>query len=244
MEEQLAALKRLQRIDEELADLLSRKGHLPQRVAAATRDAQEQEDRLRETQSQLLHQRREIDRQELELRSREEHIARLRTQLSQVKTNREYQAMITEIQSLEADISRLEEAVLEAMGETDGLSAELERLRGLAEAARREVTAVEQAVAQEGQVLEGQIAEVQRRRGEVTALLTPEHRAIYERLRAGLPGRVVVSVEGGDCQGCHMPLTPQTLSELLVNKALLTCHRCGRILYLAENWEAPETPDE
>jgi predicted nucleic acid-binding Zn-ribbon protein len=244
MEEQLAALKRLQRIDEELSQLLSRARHLPERVAAAKKDAEEREGGLRQAQEQLQHHRREIDRQELELRSREEHVTRLRGQLIQVKTNREYQAMLTEIQSFETDASRLEESILEAMGEMDGLAAELKRLGGLVEESRREVAVVEQVVAQEGQVLEGGIAELQRRRAEVTGLVTPENRAIYERLRAGLPGRVLVPVAGQDCQGCHMPLRPQALSELMLNKVLLTCHRCGRILYLPENWEPPEPTEE
>jgi predicted nucleic acid-binding Zn-ribbon protein len=244
MEEQLAALKRLQRIDEELAQLLSRKGHLPQRVAAARKDAEERETGLRQVQDQLRHHRREIDRQELELRSREERVTRLRGQLLQVKTNRDYQAMLTEIQSFGADASRLEEAILEAMGETDGLTGELKRLGSLVEEACREVAAVEQVVAQEGQTLDGEIGELQRRRTEVSALLAPEHRAVYERLHAGLPGRLVVALEGGDCQGCHMPLTPQAISELMLGKALITCHRCGRILYLPENWEPPEPTEQ
>jgi len=244
MEEQLAALQRLQRIDEELAQLLSRKGHLPQRVAAARKDADERETGLRQVQEQLQHHRREIDRQELEMRSREEHVTRLRTQLAQVKTNRDYQAMMTEIQSLEADASRLEEAVLEAMGETDGLMGELKRLGSLVEEARREVVAVEQVVAQEGQALDGEIGELQRRRSEVAALLAPEYRSVYERLHAGLNGRVVVPLGGEDCQGCHMPLTPQAISELMLGKALITCHRCGRILYLPENWEPPEPTEQ
>jgi hypothetical protein len=244
MEEQLAALKRLQRIDEELTQLLSRTRHLPERVAAAKKDAQERETGLRQTQEQLQHHRREIDRQELELRSREGQVARLRGQLIQLKTNREYQAMLTEIQSFETDASRLEESILEAMGETDGLTGELQRLGGLVEEVRREVTAVEQVVAQEGQVLAGQTGELERRRTEVIGLLAQGHRSVYERLHAGLPGRVVVPVEGQDCQGCHMPLTPQALSELMLNKNLITCHRCGRILYLPENWEPPEPTEQ
>jgi hypothetical protein len=244
MEEQLAALKRLQRIDEELGQLLSRKEHLPRRVAAARKDAEERKAGLQRVQDQLCHQRREIDRQELELRSREEYVSRLRGQLLQVKTNREYQAMLAEIKSFEADASRLEEAVLEAMGEMDGLAEELKQLGRLVEEAHREVTAVEQVVAQEGQALEAEIGELQRRRAELSALLTPEHRAVYERLRAGLVGRVVVALDGGDCQGCHMPLTPQAISELLLGKTLITCHRCGRILYLPENWEPPQPTEQ
>jgi len=243
MEKELAALKRLQRLDEQLAQLQRRQEGLPQRVAAARRNVDEREERRRQSQERLHHHRLEIDRQELELRSREEHIGRLRQQLNQVKTNREYQTLLTEIRSLEADVSRLEEGALEAMGEADELAAELETLRGGIEEAQQEVRAVEQAVGDEADSLGSEIAGLEGDRRQVAALVSPESLAVYERLRRGLGGRVVVPIVNELCQGCHLPLTPQTVSELLTGRSLVTCHRCGRILYLDEGAER-QGPDE
>jgi len=243
MEKELAALKRLQRLDEQLAQLQRRKQHLPQRVAAAHGDIDRCQERRQQSQERLQHHRLEIDRQELELRSREEHIARLRGQLNQVKTNREYQVLLTEIRSLEADVSRLEEGALEAMGEADELVAELESLDGEIEGAQKEVRAVEQAVSEEAEAVDAEIADLESDREQVVALVTPDSLAIYERLQRGLGGRVVVPIVNELCQGCHLPLTPQTISELLSGRSLITCHRCGRILYL-EQGAAPEEPEE
>lgn len=240
MEKQLAALKRLQRIDEQLLQLRSRKEQLPQRVAAAERDVEQRRQNQRQTQQQLQDHRREIDRQELQLRSCEDQIARLRRQLSQVKTNREYQALLTEIQSLEADKGRLEEAVLVALTEVDDLNARLEALSGEIRAAEEEVEAVRRAVAREAEELQNRIADLERDRQAVASLIDPDNLAVYERLHGGIRGRVVVAVRNEHCQGCHMPLTPQTINELLTNRNLITCLHCGRILYLDETPEAGE----
>ncbi len=235
MEKELAALKRLQSLDEQLAQLQRRKQNLPQRVAAAHRDIEQYEERRQQRQERLQHHRLEIDRQELELRTREEHIARLRQQLNQVRTNREYQALMTEIRSLEADVSRLEEGTLEAMGEADELVAELESLSGEIEGAQKEVPAIEQAVSEETCSLDLEIADFESDRQQVAALVTPDSLATYERLQTGLGGRVVVPIANELCQGCHLPLTPQTINELLTGRSLITCHRCGRILYLDDS---------
>jgi len=240
MEHELADLRRLQRIDEQLGQLHSQKEQLPQRLAAAHKDVQDRQERREQVQQQLQRHRLEIDRQELDLRSREQHVARLRQQLNQVRTNREYQAMLTEIQSLEADVSRLEETALAAMGEADELAAEQARLAEEIQETQRQVGAVEEAVSEEAGVLEGQIAGLHQERQEVASRIDPESLAVYERLRGGLSGRVVVPVRDEHCGGCHMPLTPQTISELLVSRALVICHRCRRILYLEESAEPAE----
>ncbi len=240
MEQELAALKRLQRIDQQLSQRQSQKEHLPQRLAAAQQDVQDRQEQRRQVEQQLQSRRLEIDRQELDLRSHEERGARLRQQLNQVRTNREYQALLTEIKSVEADVSRLEEAILEAMGEADELAAEQARLADLIQETQREVTAVGQAVSEEAGALEGQIASLSQDRQEVAVGIDPENLATYERLRRGLGGRVVVPVRNDHCEGCHMPLTPQTISELLANRALVVCHRCGLILYLQESAEPAE----
>lgn len=244
MEKQLAALRRLQRIDEELTQLRSRKEHLPQRVAAAEKDVEERRQSLHDTREQLQHHRREIDRHELQLRSCEEHLARLRQQLSLVKTNREYQALLSEIRSLEADQGRLEEAALVAMTEVDDLEARLEGLSAEIQAAEEEVQAVQQQVAQEARDLGGRIDELEGDRQAVADLIDPGHLAVYERLHRGLRGRVIVAVRNEHCQGCHLPLTPQTINELLTNRTLVTCQHCGRLFYLDEGSQEGEGSQE
>ena len=105
-----------------------------------------------------------------------------------------------------------------------------------------EVQAVEEAVAREESELQDEISRLERDRSAVTQLLNPEYLAVYERLHRGLAGRVVVPVRDELCQGCHLPLTPQTISQLMSNQELITCHRCGRILYLEQ--EGTEVEEE
>jgi len=244
MEQKLAALRRLQCIDEQLDQLRARKAHLPERVAAAQGDVSTRESLRDQIQESIRQHRHEIDRQELDLRSREEHTGRLREQLSRAKTNREYQALLTEIKSLEADVSRLEETILEAMGATDELKAELDALAGHIVEAAKEVQEVERTVKEEAAQLDEQIARLEKDRREVADLLDPEHLQVYERLHRGLSRRVVVPVRGELCRGCHMPVMPQTINLLMSNRDLVTCHRCGRILYLDETGEEESAGDE
>ena len=81
-----------------------------------------QENQLRTLQSGLEAKQEEIkltriqvDRLELELKSRDEHIEKLRSHLNLARTNKEYSALLTELNTAKADDSKLETQVLELM---------------------------------------------------------------------------------------------------------------------------------
>jgi predicted nucleic acid-binding Zn-ribbon protein len=244
MEQELAALKRLQRIDEQRDQLHRRKSQLPQRVDAARNDVTSREQLRHDVEERIRQHRHEIDRQELDLKSREEHIGRLRGQLVKAKTNREYQAFLGEIQSLETDASRLEESILEAMTETDDLKVSLGDMASHVQEASKELEAVQQTVDEEVRSLDADLTKLDQDRAGVAELIDPEHLQVYERLRGGITGRVVVPVRGELCEGCHMPVMPQTINLLMSNRDLVTCHRCGRILYLDQPDEETQAAGE
>ena len=64
---------------------------------------------------------------ELELKSKEDEIAKANIQLSQIKTNKEYTAKLTEIETLKANKSITEEKILISYDESDAVSAKVEQ---------------------------------------------------------------------------------------------------------------------
>ena len=81
-----------------------------------------QENSIRNLQSALEAKKEEaqltkvqFDRLELELKSREETIAKLRTSLNSAKTNKEYAALLTQLNTTKADNSKIENQSLELL---------------------------------------------------------------------------------------------------------------------------------
>ena len=158
-------------------------------------------------------------------------LGRYKDQLMAVKTNKEYHAMQAEIASAEADVARLEDQVLEQMLQADELTtavADAER------AHRDERTAVEAeraALDERQRELAGQI---ERRSGERTALvreLPPQVAALFDTLARGRKGLAVAEARDGRCMSCRVRLRPQLYNGIRLNRTLIQCESCQRILY-------------
>ncbi len=212
----LAARAELARIPREIERLDAERAGQQQALAGATA--------RREASAKL---RREM---ELEVEAQNAAIRRLQTQQAQVKTNREYTAMLHEIDGAKRAISDLEEKILLEMEHGDALAAaERESLAACGAACGRigrEQDLLRAGAAEVGAALAAADAERQAALGG----LPREALAVYQRVFQGRAGLAVVPVENGACGGCGAPLPPQTVNEVRKMEALITCETCGRIL--------------
>ena len=173
----------------------------------------------------------EIKQIELEIGSRHQRISKLREQQLQLKTNKEFKAMDTEIQGVQAEITRLEDRVLQIMEAIDASGGDVGKreteLKAEAALVQTECTSLDQRAA----ALQGQMDEVRRERDRVAADIDPSMLAPYDRIFQNKKDRAVVPVENGVCGGCHMTLPPYQRHEAKKRNGLVTCGYCGRIIY-------------
>jgi hypothetical protein len=151
-------------------------------------------------------------------------------QLMDVKTNKEYTAMLHEIEGVERDIRAREDQILEEMERMESLAQEVKR----EEAAFRLVEAEAKKENAEVDAREARLqAEARRAAEERDAALAsvPETtRARYERV-AHLRGTAVAEAKDGRCETCHVKLRVQVWVEVRKNESLIECDSCSRILY-------------
>jgi len=151
-------------------------------------------------------------------------------QLMEVKTNKEYTAMLHEIEGVEREIRSREDHILE----------EMEKAEALAQDIRREEATfktVEQEAKTEGAGLDGREGklgtEAKRLRAErdlVAASVPEDARHLYERV-AKLRGTAVAEARDEMCQTCNMKVRLQVWVELRKNEAIFQCESCSRVLY-------------
>ena len=213
----------IKRVEAALQDLPRRRAEIEAEWALAGEQLTAARERL--TAAQTRRRGNEGALQDLE-----SHRSKYRSQLMEVKTNREYQAMLHEIESVEREIRGIEDRIIEDMEAAEGLSAALTREQQvLAEAEKRHQQAISDIEAQK-RVLDEQRQRWLAERAALAGTLPAELIELYTRV-ARLRGAAVAEARDGTCQQCRMVLRPQMYVELKRNDQVVQCPSCSRVLY-------------
>ena len=168
----------------------------------------------------------------IEADAKRAQIDRYKTQQLQTRKNEEYSALAHEIEATEKQITAIEDKELVLMEEAESLAPA--------------ITEAEKTFASEKSRLEGQIATIKEKEGNLSTRISDLEKdrdaatqgidedllERYDRLFQTKNARAVVPVEHDVCSGCHMKVTAQTSLALRSDKELVSCPQCGRILHL------------
>lgn len=240
MAKMLAALLRLQSVERDLVQVRRRLQTRKNAVSIQQRkiDALRAEyDALHE---KALTRRKDADRRELDLKAKEAQVAKLRTALNTAKTNKEYAAYLTEINTHKADNAKIEEEVLKIMQEVDAIKAQTQVSKAQLDAEESRLREVTQASADEIARLNKLVDQLTAQREQAVREVPPEAMAVFERLSESYEGEAlaVIEVHGKRppfdyvCGGCFMSLNAEHANVLRTRDEMRTCDNCKRILYM------------
>ena len=171
---------------------------------------------------------------EIDAESKRAQIAKYRMQLSLIKSNTEYQALLKEIAKAEEEINQVEDHELEFMERAEHLQtavkeeqALLKQLTSTAETEKADLQKRAANIAQE-------LATLQTERETLAKDADADALARYERLMRSKGDQAIVPIRGGNCGGCHLHIPPQVAHNAKHATELTSCEYCGRILY----WQA------
>ncbi len=186
----------------------------------------------------------QVDRLELELRQHDETISRLRAALNMAKTNREYSAILTNLNTSKADNSKIESQALDLMKniETDQASSaevqsQIDEHKIKLDLLRKdsEVKAVE---------YEAEIADIQGEWDAAAENVPAEVLHIFKRVAETYDGEALAAagkqnekVEAFSCGGCFMGIPAEIINRLMTRDEIIRCSNCTRILILKESQE-------
>jgi uncharacterized protein len=183
-------------------------------------------------------------RRQLEAAITEEqyNLQRAQRKLLEVKTNKEYAAMLAEIEAFKQKIAAHEDAVLQLMELTEVRKQELHELDQRVNEAEQQLAEGRCRNEAELSVLQNTLRQRQQTRDETMPQLERPVMELYLRLLTTRKGLAVVGIKSGACQGCFLSLPPQLVQEVRRNDRILTCSHCQRILYWSR--EVLQTPSE
>jgi len=175
----------------------------------------------------------EMDRKKLELDvgTRAETIARLKTQQYQTRKNDEFQAIGHEIERYENEIRKIEDEQLDLLVQADTIKVDLAEEEKKAGAVRESIARQTKDLEAKSTTLQSQLEELSKERAEIAGKIDEDLLSRFERLFQSKGDAVVVALEHEVCTGCHMKVTTQTAHRVKAGKEIVSCENCGRILY-------------
>jgi len=231
MEEQLRQLINLQEIDNEIVQVKTRVLDHPKALAGIDQELQEVRqdyERLLEELEAFKKKRRGIEKEVEEL---EQRIKKSRAKLMEVKNNKEYKAMLTEIDDLTKSKSSQEDSLLEMMDQLEQLAEQAKERRKLLEAKTAAGDLRKEELKKAAESCARELVELENRRREVEVRIERSHLQKYEFLRNRLQGLAMAEARQGACRVCHIQIPPQMFNELQRQDRLIACPSCHRILY-------------
>ena len=223
-------LLQLQDIDIRIRDASRELKDIPARQSLEQDRLEEHRKQVAEAEESLKAKQAEIHQQQLESDARSEKISKLRQQQLQLKTNKEFKAMDSEIANVQGEISEIEDSELVLMEELESARAIVREKKAALEqedaAVREDVTALDSRAAG----IEEELAKFQAIREDAAAKIEKEWLTRYEIVMTRRDA-ALVKLTGGICGGCHMKLPPSVKHDSRKLPGKTSCPYCGRLVY-------------
>jgi predicted nucleic acid-binding Zn-ribbon protein len=230
MNADLEKLIELQKLETEIRHLETLASQVPEEKAELDRRLQEEKvrvDTLREEVASTQKRRRQL---EADLQDLEAKRSKYKGQLMEVKTNKEYTAMLHEIEGTEREIRAREDSILVEMEKGEEQGAALKNEERVFKEAEEKHRSEGKALDETAVSLSSKAAAVKGMRDTVAATISEEPLFLFKRV-ASLRGSGVAEARDGMCQVCHLKLRPQMWLEVRRNDSIYQCQGCNRILF-------------
>lgn len=231
LKKQLGILIQLQAIDTQIYALKDEKELKPKEIRALQDSFEEKKQKLAALEKASLDLQKQKKEAELELAAKEEGTKKLQAQLYQLKTNKEYQAMLQQIEDSKADASVIEDKILESLEKIDKVKSDIEQEKQRLKEEERVFFEQKKKVEDKIKEIDEQLARLEAQRKQSLSDIDKKILSQYERILTNREWLAIVSVKNNSCQGCNMHVPPQVINLIRMYERIITCEVCNRILY-------------
>ncbi|MBA4394542.1 MAG: hypothetical protein C0407_13395 [Desulfobacca sp.] len=232
MQEQINFLIQLQQLDNAIEHIHLSAEENPKKIEQIdleTQGVQEILQTFTKEMDEIQKQRRALEREVEEFGQK---IKKSQVKLMEVKTNKEYRAMLTEIEDLKKVKAGKEDLLLEFMEKLEKGAEKQKALKKTVEAKMAEGKLKKAHLEAEKREYEKELSGQNRKRKELSNRVDTTLLKQYEFLKGRLRGMAVAEVKEAACLGCNMHIPPQLFNDLHRQDRIITCPSCLRILYL------------
>jgi predicted nucleic acid-binding Zn-ribbon protein len=234
LEKDMEMLRRLQSIDYDLGELERSKDYLPEMISNLEKEIEETRRMLQASEEDLTQQNLLHRSMEMELETLSQELAKFQKQMRDIKTNKEYDALTTEIANRKLKISATEEEILKTLTRIDDLKEKIKEYQAKSEEVEKNNATQLVDLREKLDSIEDTIKIKEGDRKNITVRIDKKILGTYERVKKGRGNQVVVTIRKRACGSCHKSVPPQIIQEIRKGEKIYTCDNCGRILIWTE----------
>jgi predicted nucleic acid-binding Zn-ribbon protein len=228
----------LQRLDTEIHNASLVLEGIPRLVQDVDKKIQATSKLVADAKDKMAHNQKKRRDLENEVKDMKVQIGKYKRQLNEVKSNKEYTALLHEIEETQHKVDTLEEAIIAEMLAADDVEEEIKAAlhrQGVEEdSLKKEKLVLDEKMKQ----TEARFAALGKERETLLPRIPREQLKLYEAIYQKKGGSALSPVTGDFCAMCHMRVRPQMLNEIRDKVKVILCENCGRILY----WTAKPEP--
>ena len=237
MQQSLEQLLKLQDIDYYLGELERSKDYLPDMMENLRKEIGETKTKYETCTKDLEEAKLKQGKLELEINTKEADLQKYQQQMMSIKTNKEYDALVAEIDNIKTVISNHESELIETIDLVAALEKNIDdyktKMEQVEDNNTKQLSVLQEKIDTIGDKVSGKVSE----RNEITVGIPRQLISVYDRVRKGKGGSAVVAVKKRACGACYKSLTPKKVQEIRKADKVLTCDNCGRLLF----WDAVES---
>lgn len=239
MEDTLKILIQMQSLDDKIGQYRQLQDELPKQLNSILEKVEIATAKLLETETQRAELGKKLRAVEMDIKSNQEQAKKYATQLTDIKTNKEYKALNSEIAFLHSKISDLESGELELMDEDAVFKKQIDEDKAALAAAEQEKKDKEGDLRAQISKLEATIEETRAARNDLARTLPTSLIKQYGNMIKNRNNKAVSFIRNDACSICGFNLRPQIKIELQLRRKIINCENCGRILIIPFAEESP-----
>ena len=236
------ALVKLFRADQALRDAQGRLDAATKSVRLQDRRCNDLAEKLRLAQAKHRELQVRGNSLDLDMKSRDAQIERLRTQQQGSKNNKEYQSLLIEINTRKVDRAKVDEEAMRVLEQTEQVGSEATALAAALDAERVKVVEMKTQIGDTVAQLQAEIDSFQGPRDALAAALPAKARTAFDKLADHHEGEALAALIKPDrrkeeyaCSGCMMDLVTDVYNKLHSRDDLVFCPSCRRILFIPDD---------
>jgi uncharacterized protein len=239
--QQIASLVKLQKVELEAGSIKTKLNNVEKSFEKFDNELVEFR-QLIETQESVVNDlNQKYHDYETDVRLNLDSIKKSEAKLISVKTNKEYQASLKEIDSLKDKNSKLEDEMIEFLDRIEDAENSLNRKNEEYSALEAQIKTEKEVIQKEAEEGRLQLDRLDAEWKTVSSGIEADLLTIFQQVKSNQNNEIgIVAVIDAVCQGCHVNIPPQMYNELQRGDSLKRCPMCQRIIYWKEENKRPE----
>ncbi len=232
MKDQIAILVSLQQIEIESSSVKAHLCSISKRLDLLSNNQIELKQRITDESAKIEEWKIQYRSHESDIKQNQVMIKRSQERLNSIKNNREYQALLKEIEELKRTNAATEDLMIDCLNQIDDAEKTTAAIHEDLQLVQNDILQEQQVVGVATENAEKRLKELDHERLKMSGKIEVDVLKLFQKVQSQqVRGNAVVPVQDAVCHGCYVNIPPQMYNELQRCDKLRMCPNCQRIIY-------------